>query len=330
MKNFRRLLPALVLLYAAPAGGQSARQKPGPWRPFSPESPWNQRIPKNPEIDPRSTELVEDLASSSRWNFLGINIKSYSIPVYFVDSARTPAVPVKCRDVVGEGFDKPVPVPEGAQPDPQSDRHLCIVDRKRGLEWGMWDARRNADGSWMCGVGAMADLKGTGVRVPQSKAPRWQLAAGARASGFPLIAGLITVEEVRAGRIEHALALAYPHCRSRYYVPPASTAQGTTREARPERGIPMGGRLQLDPAIDVSRLPLSPSGRAIARALQEYGAYVCDYSGAINLYADGSPEAQKAWAGGLLDTYEIRKVFNPDMLRRFRVLKMPDFIDNKN
>lgn len=321
------ILTVLAILLGGAAAGQA---RPRPWRPFSPDSPWNQKIPRHAEIDPRSAELVEDLSRSSRWNFLGINIKGYSIPVYFIDSTRTPAVPVKCRDAVGEGFDKPVPIPPDARPDPESDRHLCIVDKRLGLEWGMWDARRNPDGSWMCGVGAMADLKGTGVRPPHGKAPRWQLSAGARASGFPLIAGLILVEEVKAGIIEHALALAYPHCRSRYFIPPASTAQGTTAEARPDRGIPMGGRLQLDPSVDVGRLPLSPSGRAIARALQEYGAYVCDYSGAINLYADGSPEAQKEWAAGLLDTYELQRVFNAEMLRRFRVLKMPEFFDNRN
>ena len=327
MKAPRTLaLLAAVLLSAA---GQAAPPRPRAWRPFSPDSPWNQKIPRNPETDPRSQELVEDLAKSCRWDFLGINIKGYSIPVYYIDAPRTPTVLVKCR-TTGEGFDKPVPIPDVAAPDPQSDHHLCIVDRKLGLEWGMWDARRNADGSWTCGLGATADLKGTGVRPLAGRAPRWQLAAGARASGFPLIAGLITVEEVKAGAIEHALALAYPHCRSRYFIPPASTAQGTTAEARPDRGIPMGGRLQLDPAIDVSRLPLSPSGRIVARALQEYGAYVCDYSGAINLYADGSPDAQKEWANKLLDTYEIQRVFKPDMLRRFRVLKMPEFLDNRN
>lgn len=57
---------------------------------------------------------------------------------------------------------------------------------------------------------------------------------------------------------------------------------------------------------------------------------MCDYSGAINLYADGSPEAQKEWANRLLDPYEIQKTFNAEMLRRFRVLKMPEFFDNRN
>jgi hypothetical protein len=306
-------------------------REPRTWRPFAPDSPWNTMIPKDAEVDPQSKALIEDLATSSQWNFLGVNIKGFSIPVYFVDSAKTPKVTVTCRDVAGKGFDQPLPMPPDARPDPQSDRHLCIVDRRLGMEWGMWDARRNADGSWMCGVGAAFDLKGSGVHPPHGRASPWQHAHGARASGFPLIAGLILVDEVKAGRIEHALAFAYPHCRSRYFIhPPASTAQGTTNEARPDRGIPMGGLIQLDPAIDVASLKLSRSGTAIARALQEYGAYVCDYSGAINLYADGSPAAQAAWDAGLLETYELRRIFDADMLRRFRVIKMGPLIDNKN
>lgn len=113
-----RTAALLPVVLAAGLGAVAAGQaRPRPWRPFPPDSPWNQKIPRNPEIDPRSAELVEDLSRSSRWNFLGINIKGYSIPVYFFDSARTPAVPVKCRDAVGEGFDKPVPIPPDARPD---------------------------------------------------------------------------------------------------------------------------------------------------------------------------------------------------------------------
>jgi hypothetical protein len=51
--------------------------------------------------------------------------------------------------------------------------------------------------------------------------------------------------------------------------------------------------------VDVDALGLSPAGRTIARALQEYGAYVGDFAGSINVYADGSPEAQAAFEGVL-------------------------------
>jgi hypothetical protein len=150
---------------------------------------------------------------------------------------------------------------------------------------------------------------------------------GARACGFPLVAGLITVAEMQQGSIEHALAIAYPHIRSRYYTPPASTAQPTTDQALGTRGVPCGGHIQLDPAIDLNTLGLSVSGMIVARALQKYGAFVGDFSGAVSLYADASPTAQAAWKTGLLSTYEIKDQLN---LSKFRVLEIGHLYDNNN
>jgi hypothetical protein len=297
----------------------------GVWRPFADDSPWNTRIPTTPEIDPESTAIVNDLATSSMWNYLSVNITGYSIPVYYVD-ATTPRVMVTAEDVVGEGFDMPVPIPSGAAPDPQSDHHLCIVDRAAGLEWGMWNTR-NTGGAWRCGVGARANLRGSGARPLADVASPWQLAHGARACGFPLIAGLIRVEEIRAGRIDHALVIAYPHIRSRYYTPPASTSQaGIGSNAIPTRGAPCGARIQLDPSVDVAGLGLSAAGRVIARALQEYGAYVGDYSGAISLYAENQPDARAAWSG-VLGELDLQTRVD---LHRLRVLRIGTLHDGHN
>jgi hypothetical protein len=150
---------------------------------------------------------------------------------------------------------------------------------------------------------------------------------GARACGFPLTAGLITVDEMQHGSIDHALAIAYPHIRSRYYTPPASTAQVTTGGAQPDRGVPCGGRIQLDPSLNLDSMGLTPSGKIVARALQKYGAFVGDYSGAVSLYADASPTAQAAWKQGLLDTYEIKDQVG---ISQFRVLEIGDLFDNGN
>jgi hypothetical protein len=311
-------------------GGNAGTAGLRAYRPFNATSPWNTPIGLSPDVDPSSQALVDDLASSTAvWNYLGINLSTYSIPVYYVDSNNTPTYTVMAG-VAGHGFDMPVPIPDGALPDPETDHHLSIVDKAKGIEWGMWDAVHSGT-KWSAGVGASSDLTGTGVRPPITTANPWTDAMGARAAGFPLIAGLIRVEEVKAGKIEHALVLAYPHCRSRYFVPPASTAQGTTSEALPTRGIPMGGHIQLDPAINVDSLPLTATGKIVAHALQDYGAFIGDFSGAISIYAENSPAAQAMWAsGGLLQTSEIQAVFNQAMLRRFRVLRMPAFLDNNN
>jgi len=92
----------------------------------------------------------------------------------------------------------------------------------------MWDTT-NVNGNWSCGVGAKTDLTGTGVRAPSEDANPWWISVGSRATGFPLIAGLIRVEEVRAGAIDHALVFAYPYCRSEVYVPPVGNKRVISR-----------------------------------------------------------------------------------------------------
>jgi hypothetical protein len=306
----------------------------GAWRPFSDDSPWNTMIPADPELDPESAAMIADMETSSPWGeHLDVNIAGYSIPLYWA-GADTPRVEVLCN-IGGMGFTGDngmnatamVPMPAGAAPDPESDHHLLIVDLDDNLEWGMWNAS-NDGGTWTCGLGANIDLLGTGVRPPANDNPTWYTSHGARACGFPLVAGLIRTAEIEAGRIDHALVFAYPHIRSGWYTPPASTGQARVGDdAVSWRGVPCGGRIQLDPAIDLDSLGLSRSGRIIALALQEYGAYVGDYSGALSLYAENSPEAQAVWASGVLDTYELMDIID---MAWFRVIRPGTLYDNGN
>ncbi|HKQ71335.1 MAG TPA: hypothetical protein VJT73_18455 [Polyangiaceae bacterium] len=299
------------------------------WRPFGDDSPWNTRVAVSPALAPDSAALIADFATSSAWPYVSINIENYSIPVYWVD-ATTPVANVQATLLAGQGFvggRASVPIPENALAALGTDRHLCVIDRRTNQEWGFWDIHKTGVGAWSCRVGASADLGGTGVRPLKDVAVPKTLAHGARACGFPLAAGLITVEEMRAGRIDHVLAFAYPHIRSHWYTYPASTAQVTTDQALPTRGIPCGGRIQLDPTLNLESLGLSRSGLVIARALQEYGALVGDFSGAMSLYADASPQAQAAWRGGLLSMLEVQTKLD---LRKFRVLAMGQLHEDDN
>jgi hypothetical protein len=194
----------------------------------------------------------------------------------------------------------------------------------------MWAARRDAHGRWFTGLGAVTDLNGSGVAPPWFDNPRELDSHRARASGFPLVAGLILLEEVKTGRIDHALTFAYDHCRTGLFIPPASTAQVAQLEAIDSRGIPMGGRIQLDPAWDVEHSGLSRAGKIIAHALQDYGAYCGDYAGANVLYAENSPAAVAAWEG-VLATGELAQIFTPDFIRQhFRVLAMGNLLPGQN
>ncbi len=321
------LLPLLIATLTASASPA--------WRAFSADSPWNQRIPANAPSDADSPALIADFASRGA---LHVNLKDWSIPVYFIDADQTPRHDVgdSRPGIYGQGFEFPrsIPIPDGAVASPpvgdDSDNHLCVVDKAKHLEWGMWAARRDKTGRWFTGLGAVTDLAGTGVAPPWFAAPRELDSHRARASGFPLIAGLILVDEIKAGRIDHALVFAYDHCRTGLFIPPASTAQVAQLDAVESRGIPMGGRIQLDPGWDVEHSALSPAGKIIARALQEYGAYCGDYAGANVIYAENSPAAVQAWSG-ILQSQDLEPVFTPEMIRRyFRVLDMGSMLPGQN
>lgn len=294
------------------------------WRPFSAVSPWNTPIPAHPALEGDSADLVARFVASSPWRQLAVNIDGYSIPLFWAD-AGTPtssmSVDYGGQGWGGSGTSAAMPIPAGAAPDPLSDHHMLVIGADRRTEYGCWDVSHSGS-TWHAGVCATSDLTGTGVRPPAGQpGVQWWQAAGARACGFPLVAGLIRVEEIQAGRIEHALVIGYPGIRNGGFTPPASTPSNGSGAAV---GVPCGGRFQYDPSVDLTQLGLSRSGLVIMRALQEYGAYVGDYSGALSLYAESSPAATAAWSAGVLDDLELVNAQNQSRidLTRFRVLKL--------
>lgn len=313
------------------AGGSSLQC----WRPFNDQSPWNTPIAQSAAVDPDSATMIADFSNIAGQTQFWINIQDYSVPVYWVDSTTTPLVTVStglggtgfrtgaANDGVAAGTGQ-APIPNGATGAAGTDRHLAIIDRNLSQEWGLWDAVEDASG-WTAGEASTLDLAGTGVRPPERNAP-WWAGHGPRACGYGLINGLITAEDLACGVIDHALVVAYPHIRSRYYTPPASTAQGTTTDAIATRGVLCGGRIQLDPALDVSTLGLSNTGQIIARTLQKYGAYIGDFSGAVSLYADASATARQTYTTIGLSNDSAQGI----PLNRFRVLQIGTTYDNGN
>jgi hypothetical protein len=212
------------------AGSPGADSAVTTWRPFTDASPWNSPIAATPTVDANSATLIADLANIAGQTSLWINLQQYSVPVYWVDSTTMPMVSVR-TSLGGTGFrtgaasdsvavgSGVAPIPPGAIAAAGTDRHLAIIDRQTKMEWGFWDAANGA-GGWTSGEASTMDLAGNGMRPPERNSP-WWAGHGPRACGFPLIAGLISADEIRAGLIEHALVLAYPHIRSRYYTPPA-------------------------------------------------------------------------------------------------------------
>jgi hypothetical protein len=197
-----------------------------------------------------------------------VNIARYALPLFNAE-ASSPMGTMMC-DIGGMGFtgsngsnaSAMIPMPAGAAPDPMSDHHLLIVDRANQTEWGMWNTTNN-NGQWHCGLGASIDLNGTGVRPIAQGNSTWYIARPARMR----LRSRRRADSARGdpgGRDRARAGDRLSHIRAGLCTPPASTAQAHVgTNAIMTRGIPCGGRMQLNPGIDVNSLGLSASGRII-------------------------------------------------------------------
>jgi hypothetical protein len=123
----------------------------------------------------------------------------------------------------------------------------------------------------------------------------------ARATGVPLLAGLILPEDVEAGVIAHALAVAIPGPRNTApdpyeplasdYFYPASTTEGDFYNTDPD-ALAAGQRLRLyativdDAGSVVDEGQLTPVTRMFLAALRTYGAILVDNAGGFIFYAE--------------------------------------------
>ena len=141
------------------------------------------------------------------------------------------------------------------------DRHAIVVDRTHCRLYESWDTRSTATG-WRAGSGATWSLSSNALR-PDG----W---TSADAAGLPILPGLLRWNEVRAGRVDHAIRFT-TDVTSRHHIWPARHDAGS----RASRDFPpMGARFRL-------RRPFSTAGfgadaKAVIAAMKRYGLVLAD------------------------------------------------------
>jgi hypothetical protein len=273
-------LAVLALLGCVP----SARANP----PFAPTSVWNEPLARDARLAGDSRGLVDELLRQRRTSLPWINTTTYSTPLYTVPRAMptrsvyvdTPSALFSSRldaDVL-QGRLTDVPIPAGARPAAGHNRHMVVWQPSTDTMWELWNAhdvprdrspwKTDSIQGWHAAWGARID--GVSRSDGTNPAP-----FGATASGLPLAGGLIRLRELARGRIDHALAVGIDDIEAGTTVWPASRTDGayTAPDA-----IPMGTRFRLDPRVDIDRLGMTRTGRAIARAIQRYGMIVRDHA----------------------------------------------------
>lgn len=306
----KRIAISLLALSLSMASAAPSKQ---PRRFFSDDSFWNQPIPANAEVDPRTERWIKLLETEpSGENFI-MNSTQWTIPVYEVNSS-TPLVKVGFLEISpqekirwhtdratfghGKGFDL-VPIPPQARPDPQADSHLAVVDWEKKLVWDMWALSRNPDGTWKSATGMVYRADGPGVfsteEIGVKDGESVHFHGPSRAAGVPAVAGLIMYDEVEAGEIRHKIAAASRFCAYKEFVFPAAWTDGFV-----EGGIPEGTVIQLDPNLDLSQYKLTREERIVCVALQKYGMVLVDIAQGQPIYAEGLwGHPGKSWEGKL-------------------------------
>lgn len=245
---------------AATAGSRSVFRHP-----FSSTSFWNTALGSAAVFESPSAAKTSSLLSGGCY----INCEQWSIPVVNATTSD-PTASVSTSPTWTWNYR----VPSNAQVAIGTDGHSVITQPDAATAYENWTMKQVSATAWKSGFQVKTDLKGDGGTN------------GVRAAGVSALGGLIRAHEIQELRIPHALAIAIP--RSKLKLGPVWPAKRQDGNASSTYSgpIPMGTLFGIPGNVNVAALPLSPEGRALAEALQNFGAYVVDAAGGTVLYAE--------------------------------------------
>jgi hypothetical protein len=256
----------VAVLALAPAAAEASTIGGCPLFPRS--NPWNQRVDKLPLVG-NSAAIVNSIgADENLFPDFGSGLyEGRPIGIPFVTVPRgQPKVPISF-DYADESDRGPYPIPPGAPieggPNGDGDRHVIVVQRGACKLWETFDSRPQAGGSrWTAGSGATWSLRSNRLR------PRgW---TSADAAGLPILPGLARYDEVKRGRIDHALRFTVERSRRAYIWPARHYASDD-----PDPDLPaMGQRLRLKRGYRIGGFP--KQARVVLTALKRYGMILAD------------------------------------------------------
>jgi hypothetical protein len=240
---------------------------------FQQHNTWYEKLPSSPQILSNSAGIIDNINKYS--NSLGINSGEWSFPIFYAQS-NTPKVRVEItgstltRKAIAHFGWNVVPIPSEARPSgfgssTYRDGHLVVISHDRRYAWDFYQAKRFSDTEWQATTLRRWDLSKDGINSP------YDFLTMPKLCPIPHVHGLVTYEEIKRGYIDHAIAVTVNNQKTNYwgrYPCEAHIGGGNTNPNPPQGGM----RFQLDPSVNIDALGLSPAGKMVAKALQEYGA----------------------------------------------------------
>jgi hypothetical protein len=237
------------------------------------QTAWNQNVARAP-IDPNSGDYLARIRSLGGNQVVHPDFGGngrYGIPYTTVGRDQR-KVRVKVTAYPGESDFGRAPIPPGAPVENGSDRHVLVLQRHRCDLFEMFDSRYvgGPGHRWRAASTARFDLR--------SKRLRNEGWTSADAAGLPILPGLVRYDEVRRGRVRHAIRATFAETRRAYIHPATHYASSQCNPDLP----PMGLRLRLRRSYFRSnrgRFPRGSQSRVIFKALFRYGIINADNGG---------------------------------------------------
>jgi hypothetical protein len=281
----RLLIPlaTTAMLAVAILGAPDAPALPLPGAPHCPifprNNPWNQRVDHVPTAS-NSSVLIHNIGwntslhagfGSGLWEGAPVGI-----PINVV-SDRTPLSHVALNPAYSPiSYHGAVALPAHLRVQGgtvlSGDRHLIVVNKDTCRDYEFYRVLPQA-GGWAADDSVVFNLRSNALR-PEG----W---TSANAAGTALLPGLVRYDEVRRGRINHAIWFSAPIVRAAHIYPAVHDQGGSTDPSLP----PLGLRVRLKRGVDIRHLPRQ--ARIIARAMKRYGMLLTDEG--MAWYLAGAP-----------------------------------------
>jgi hypothetical protein len=283
MSALTAALLAAVILPASPHGHAVPPSDAPDCPVFPADNAWHADVRRLP-VHPRSNEWIGAMGGGGRRLHPDFGPSGgpdpYGIPYDVVDASHS-RVSVEF-DYADESDPGLYPFGPDITVEGGSDRHAIMVDKDSCLLYELFDADWN-DGSPTAGSGAIWDLGSHDLRPAG-----W---TSADAAGLPIFAGLVRVDEVQTGLVDHAIRVTASRTDRRYVWPARHQAGAANDRSLP----PMGARFRLKSGFNLSGF--GSDTQVILRAMKRYGLVVADNGS--NWYFQGTAEA--GWSTDMLD-----------------------------
>ena len=245
---------------------------------FPPDNPWNLAVVDWPR-HPDSRAIVASIGADKP-------LRCNEDMGFVLVPPGQPKVPFRITQYADEADPGPFPIPDDlpiegwparVRRDPGTkgrtldfvqrdtaneggDRHAIVVDPTNRLLYEFFETKKTAAG-WQ-GYAARFDLKSNKLR-PEG----W---TSADAAGLPIFPAVVRYDELKRGKVEHALRVTVRRSRQAHVYPATHHASRLTAADLPR----MGERLRL--RADFPTAGFSPEVRVVLDALKTYGMFVAD------------------------------------------------------